>query len=457
MTVSTAPRSDQARAATLVKLAWPLVISRATQSVIGLADAYMVSHLGATALAATSAGALNSFALFILPMGTVFIVSSFASQYFGKGDILGARRFPIYGLLLGVVTQLLAVATIPLLGGALGLLDFEPALRTETEHYLAIRLWATGAVVGVEALGNYYAGLGNTRLPMVVNVAAMVLNIAGNWLFIDGNLGAPAMGVRGAALGSVLATLGAFLIFFAVFVLDGVRQRKIFPRLKLAELKDVLRFGLPAGFNWFFEFMAFNFFVNVVMGGLGTAHLAAFGAVMNLNSMAFMPALALASAGAILCGQSIGAGDKDAVPGTVKITFYLAAGWQTLVGVLYLIIPGLLFAPFAQGDAALLALGVRMLMLSSAWQFFDATVAVLAESLRAAGDTHFTMWARTLLAWAIFAPGSWYTVRVLGAGDIVAMLWVVLYIAVLAGVLWWRFRRGTWRHFDLTASAGPGH
>lgn len=442
-------------ARSLLTLAWPIVISRASQSVIGLADAYMVSHLGATALAATGSGALNALVLFILPMGTVFIVSSFSSQYYGKGDLLGARRFPLYGLMLGLLSQAVALVALPALGDFLSLLDFEPQLQSELEGYMRIRMLAIGAVVGVEALGNYYGGLGNTRLPMMVNLCAMVLNVGGNWLLIDGRLGFPALGVRGAALASTLSTVGAFLIFFAVFLADGRRQGQIFPRLRLAELREVLRFGLPAGFNWFFEFLAFVFFINVVMGGLGTTHLAAFTAVLNINSVSFMPAFALASAGAILSGQAIGAGRKEAVPSIVKLTFFVAAGWQTFVGLFYLLLPGLLFAPFAKEDTLLLAVGTRMLMLSSAWQLFDSAAAVLAEALRSAGDTQFTMWTRIALAWLVFAPGAWWSVRIAGAGDLVAMLWVVLYIGGLAGVLWWRFRRGAWRRFDLTASAVP--
>src|SRR5688572_21637087 len=84
----------------LLGLAWPIIISRSTQAVVGLADALMVAHLGESALAATSAGAMNSYALFIFPMGIAFVVASFSSQLTGKGDRVGARRYGWYGLSL---------------------------------------------------------------------------------------------------------------------------------------------------------------------------------------------------------------------------------------------------------------------------------------------------------------------------------------------------------------------
>jgi MATE family multidrug resistance protein len=171
-----------------------------------------------------------------------------------------------------------------------------------------------------------------------------------------------------------------------------------------------------------------------------------------------MPAFGVASAGAILVGQAIGAGRKDDVPGLVGLAFRVCAGWQALAGLAYLAVPALLFAPFATDPAtgpALLAAGQRMLRLSTAWQLFDAAAAVLAESLRAAGDTAFTLWARLAIAWGIFVPGAWVTVRVLGGGDLAAIGWIVLYLAALALVLWLRFQGGAWRRLVLVEASPP--
>ncbi|HEY6098846.1 MAG TPA: MATE family efflux transporter, partial [Anaeromyxobacter sp.] len=296
----------------LLGLAWPVVVSRSTQVVIGVADAVMVSHFGPEALAATTAGAMNAFALFILPMGTVFIVSSFSSQLFGRGDLAGARRYGWHGLAVAAGAQALALASVPLVPAALGALPYEPGVRTAMEGYLALRLLSAGAVVGMEALANYYGGLGNTRLPMIANLAAMALNVAGNWLLIDGHLGAPALGVRGAALASTVSTFVAFAGLFAMFVREARRLGT--GRLRAVELVRLLRFGLPSGVNWFLEFAAFAFFLNVVVAGLGTTAVAALMVVVQVNSVAFMPAFGLASAGAILVGQAIGASRSDRVP-----------------------------------------------------------------------------------------------------------------------------------------------
>lgn len=445
---------------TLLLLAWPIVISRATQTVVGLADALMVAHLGPTSLAATTTGALDTFLVLILPMGTIFIVGSFAAQLVGKDDALGARRFAVYGLAIAALTQAVGLAFVPVLeplfdafavreGNPLGLLDYEPEMRAQMLSYLGYRLLGAGPAIGLEALGAYYGGVGRTRVPMVANLVAMGLNVLLNYALIDGHLGAPRLGVDGAAIASAISTTVAFLGLFVFFVRGGA-----WPSFRFPELVRTLRFGLPSGLNWFLEFLAFAYFANVVVVGLGTAQLAALNAVMQINSVSFMPAFGVASAGAILVGQAIGASRRDEVPGLVKLTFGVSATWQVLVGALYLLIPSLLFSPFAaeaESRAELLTIGVRMLMLSAGWQLFDAAATVLSEALRAAGDTLWPLVFRIAIAWLVFVPGTTFFVVEDGplAGDVLAVLWLVLYMALLALALFLRFRSGRWRALEL--------
>lgn len=439
----------------LVRLAWPIVFSRLSQTVIGLSDAVFVAPLGPTALAAVATGAFNAFTLLILPTGVMYMVSSFTSQLQGRGDGRGARRFAWYGLGVALLTQLLCVAALPLVRPALGHLPYEASLQDLMASFLGVRLLGGGAQVGIEALGNYYAGLGRTRPGMVANLAAMVLNVLGNWVLIEGHLGAPALGVTGSALASALATTAAFLGFLAAFLAGGTRGQRL--GLSWRELGRLLRFGVPAGFNWLLEFLGFMFFVDVVVAGLGTTALAAMNAVILVNTVSFMPAFGVASAGAILVGQAIGAGRLDQVPRAVRVTMRVAVAWQGLVGLAYLAVPGLLMAPFARGAGAaeLTQVGARMLVVSAAWQVFDATANTLAEALRAAGDTLFPTLARLVLAWGVFAPGAYLSVTRLGWTEVGATAWLAGYIALLAGVLAWRYRGGAWRRVRLLEGPEP--
>lgn len=446
--------------AALGRLAWPVVLSRSAQAVIGFSDALMTASLGEDALAATTAGSMNVMSLAILPIGTAYIVQSFASQLAGKGDVVGARRYGWYGLVLAAIAGILFAGVIPLVPGALSNLHYAPSVRAAMSDYLSIRLMSVVAIVGIEAVGNWYAGLGNTRYGMVAALLTMVCNVGLNWLLIGGNAGAPALGVAGAACASVLASAVGFVVLLVLFLARaGIPQPETPapsppPDSMPREFWRMLRFGIPNGLNWFLEFAAFTFFVNVVVADLGTVATAALLATVQVNSVSFMPAFGLSSAGAILVGQAIGAEHRDEVPSILRRTLSTTCIWQLSVGVLYLLFPEpimKLFAPQGAGDTAeIVVIGASALALSAAWQLFDAITMSVSEALRAAGDTAFSLYARLAVAWLLFVPGSYLAITVYGGGPNAAILAVVAYLAVLSGVMGWRFRTGAWRHIQLT-------
>lgn len=445
--------SSAAPLRTLLALALPMVLARATQAVITFADALQTKHLGAGALAATATGGLNLLGFVILPMGTVFIVQSFVSQLAGRGERDEAPRYAWYGLAIAAIAAVIAAGAIPAIDPLLGLTGYSPGVQAEMGNYIEIRILSVGAIVGVEALGNWYGGLGNTWMQMIAGIITMVIAVACNWLLIDGHLGAPALGVAGAAWASVIASWAGFVFLAIAFWRRWGGAPRSPPKLMLTrhELWRVVRFGLPNGLNWFLEFAAFQLFVNGVLASLGDETVAALNVVLAVNSIAFMPAFGLASAGAILAGQAIGRGERDAVWPQVKVTLAVTASWMGLIGGLYLIAPGWVLTQFEEpgksGD--LVAIGTGMLAISAAWQVFDATCMTLAETLRAAGDTAWTAAARLILAWIVFVPAAFLIVTRYGGGPIGAMLCLVGYLALLAVALALRFKSGAWRRIEL--------
>jgi len=443
------PPPAAANLRTLIGLAWPIVLARATQSVIGFTDALLVAPLGEEALAATTTGGLNAFAFIILPMGTAFIVQSFVAQLRGRGDLGAARRYAYYGLFLALGAALFAIAMGPLLPFLVGLLGYSPRVEQLIVTVMTIRLLSVGAAVGSEALGSYFGGLGNTRPAMVAGVVAMVANVGLNLLLIEPHFGLPGYGVRGSAWASVIASWLGFAVIATLFA----RGRVAAPlALRLREFLRMVRFGLPNGVSWFLEFSAFTMFVNLVVGYLGTTELAAFNVIIQLNSIAFMPAFGLASAGAILVGESIGRGVLERVWPIVRLTASVGGAWMASVGLTYLIAPEVLigqFQPRGAPSEALVAVGARMLVLSAIWQLFDAAQLTLSEALRAAGDTAWCMVARIVLAWLFFMPAGIVLVRYAGGGTVELMLTLTAYIAVLAVTFGLRFASGAWRRITL--------
>jgi MATE family multidrug resistance protein len=445
----------QSRLRQLLLLAWPVIVARSAQAVIGFADTLMTSPLGEEAIAATTSGAMNVFAVAILPMGCVFIVQSFASQLHAKRDHAAMWRYAHYALLRALLAGGLGVLAMPFVGSLLALLPHEEAVRLPMSDYISLRLWALGGMIGVEAIGNWYGGRENTSLHMRASLIAMVLNVGLNYLLIQGHWGAPALGVRGAAIASVIATYAGFAYLLLVFLSER-RKAPAMGQLRLSEFWRMLRFGLPNGMNWFLEFAAFLFFLDVVVADLGTVPLAAMMIVFHVNSISFMPAFGLASAGAILSGQAIGSDRHDEVPAIAKLTTQVACVWMGAVGLLYFSMPDLVlrnFAPPTANADALVELGGAMLRVSVAWQLFDAVAMVTGETLRSAGDTKWCMWARLGIAWLLFAPLSYSSVSWSGGDPLVAIWCVVIYLGTLAAALHWRFRGGKWREIGLTEDA----
>ncbi len=413
----------------------------------------MVAPLGEPELAATTMGALNAFALIILPVGVVFIVQSFTAQLRGRGELGAVPRYAWYGLAVALVAGILAAALIPVAPVAIGWLGLAPDVEQLMTTYIAIRLLSVAPAVGVEALGNWFGGLGRTRPALVAGVVTMVTNVLGNWLLIRGRAGFPALGVTGAAWASVSASFVGFGVLAWLFLREQARERiaALFT-LRRRELLRVLRFGLPNGVNWFLEFVAFVLFINVVIGHLGTTTLAAFNVVMQLNSLAFMPAIGVASGGAILVGEAIGRRAHEQVWPIVKLAGGVNVIWMVSIGVCYIALPEPLIGLFRPRDLpaeTLMAVGATMLALSGLWQLFDALGITLSETLRAAGDTTWCMGARIVLAWVVFTPLSWSAVLVFGGGVLTVMSCLIAYLVVLALAFGWRFASGSWREIDL--------
>jgi MATE family multidrug resistance protein len=442
----------QSRLGTLLALAFPMVLARATQSVITFADALQTEHLGAGALLATATGGLNVLGLVILPMGTVFIVQSFVAQLTGAGQRDETPRFAWYGLIIAAISGAIALAMIPAIRPLLALTHYSHAVQDEMASYMAIRFLSVGAVVGIETLGNWYGGLGNTWMQMVAGVITMVAAVFSNWLLIDGHLGAPALGVDGAAWAAVIGSwLGFLFLVLALWRGWGKAPRAQHVRLTRGEFARVVRFGLPNGLNWFLEFAAFQVFVNFVLSTLGDETVAALNAVLAVNTIGFMPAFGLASAGAILAGQAIGRGARDEVWPQVKTTMLCTVTWMGVIAIAYVAIPGHILRLFdSKGQSPqLVAIGTTMLLISAAWQLFDATSLTLAETLRAAGDTFWTAAARLILAWLVFTPAAVLVVTQWDGGPVGAMLCLVGYLALLAAAFAYRFRSGAWRRIQL--------
>ncbi|QQR90575.1 MAG: MATE family efflux transporter [Myxococcales bacterium] len=437
----------------LIRLAGPLVVTRSTLAVTGIADAVMVSPLGEEAVTSVTAGAVDLINFAMLPLGIVHMVQSFASQYAGKKDIVTSQRYAVYAIGIALLAQVLALAILPLLKPAVALSDYTLEVQSLLVDYLWIRMFGVATLVITEALGMWYAGQGDARTQMVVQLIMTFANIFLNWILITGHWGIPAFGVQGAAIASVLASaLGSVLlvmVFFRKNINRGYLSRR---ELKSEEFYRLLRFGLPNGLLSFLGYGSWTFFINVAVAHLGTQLAAATLIVLNINNLCFLPAFGLGAAGAIIAGQYIGAGMPERAPQILRMTLSVTILWAVLLGATYFLVPEFYLNLFAIGKDAnfsLVDVGSNILKISAAVLLFDSTATVLTAFLRAVGDTHWLFAAQLVINWLVFVPLAIIGVMLIDGGYIAAMGAFLFCMFLSSAAYLVRIRSNRWRSIDL--------
>jgi MATE family multidrug resistance protein len=429
-------------------LAAPLILQNLSQTLLGVVDTFFVSRIGTEALAAVGLASVMFFAVLMLFRGTANSTVAFVGRAHGEGDNAkigvavwrSLNMIAWLSLLVFVLpwcfTYLMRLAA-PADGSAVG------ALGT---RYLQIRAFEIPLVMFSAVVWGFLVGRGDSRTPMILAWITVLANILLDWLFVLGNLGLPALGVAGAAYATVIANgLNALL---SALILWRKPNRLAFGtgRAQWVAWRDLwatLRVGLPMGMGDFIEISSFSAFFALI-ARLGTDMLAANQIALQYMSVSFTFGIAINMATASLVAQYLGGKRPDFAEAAAYRACLLAMVGMGLIGLSYLIAPTALMRIFSE-EASVIAAGVAVLQLVALYQLFDAIGIVLAGALNGAGDTTFTMVARSLLAWGFFLPVVWLMIYPLQTGIWGAWLGALIYLLALSAIYFWRFRSGKWK------------
>ena len=431
-------------------LAWPVIISQMSSTLMGVVDTAMVGRLGATELAAVGFAHIWTWTLFSLFIGTATGVQTFVAQHHGAGDEARCGAWVWRALTLVVPLAAVVAAGVgfsaPFLLAALGP---SPELQAKALEFLPGRL--LGLVGTVVAFGwvSFFRGIGDTRTPMLGAVLANLVNVTLGYGLIFGELGFPRLGVAGSGLAMAVGEWSLALFLGAAASRRGVRVRYGTTPIvaRAAELRRVLRTGLPIGGQWVLDMSAFAVFTTLV-ARMGDASMAASQAFISLLSLSFMQASGLSVAAATLVGRYVGAGDPAAAERSFRTALGLAGALGASVALLFVAIPETLLGLFSE-DAGVLALGGPLLALGAGFQLLDALGIAASGALRGAGDTRWPFLAQAGLAWFLFLPAAWLFGITLGGGLTGAWAGGLVYVAGLALAFIWRFRAGAWRRIRI--------
>jgi putative MATE family efflux protein len=430
-------------------LAWPVILSFALDSILGLAAMLMVGRLGAEAVGAVGLatqilGAVRA-GIAAVGTGTVALVA----RYIGAQDRDNAEDVLTQSVVFGVlVSTLIAIPVIVFATPLMGLFQVKGQMAAMGARYLRVVMLSEPFQGIFLMCASGLRGAGDTRTPLWIGGIIDVLAIFLNYVLIFGKFGIPALGVDGSAFATLIAiAIGGLLFFWALSfegMVLGFRWDKLWPDFGLGW--RILRVGNPAAIEQLviqFGFVAYVAFV----ARYGDKEVAAYFIGVRILALSFLPGFGFSAASATLVGQGLGARDR---------AFSRRAGWEsTGMAVVLMTAMGLLFIVFARQIAGLFiddhqvifytvgfmyALGGAQPLMAVDW--------TITGALRGAGDSRFPLYGSLA---GFYGMRLFLTILIwYHHGDIAWIWWSIIadYI-VRSSLKTWRFWGGKWETIEV--------
>lgn len=447
-----APASLRTHGRAVLALGLPLVGSHLAQVALQVTDTLMLGWYSVEALAAAVLGVMLFFTLFVVGAGIAWAVMPLVAHANAAGETAELRRITRMGLWQAVLFSAVVMPLMWWSGPVLVAAGQDPQITAMTQEYLRIMGWGMAPALLVMVLKSYLAALERAQVVLWVTVVAALLNIVLNWVLIFGNLGVPALGLRGAAIGSVIVQLFSILLL-AIYagMLSDLREHALFQRLWRPDWPGfwrLFRLAWPISLTNLAESGLFAASA-ILMGWLGTHELAAHGIAIEITSIVFMVHLGLSNAATVRAGSALGRGDGVGLRRGALMAVTLSMCFALVAMVIYLGLPeqmtGLFLTPEDPARDQVIAIGVGLLAVAAVFQLADGAQVMALGLLRGMQDTRVPMILAAISYWVIGVPASWLLGIRLGYGGV--GVWAGLVVGlVLAGVLlmlrfWSRARR----------------
>lgn len=388
----------------IVRLALPIALQQFMTALVGACDAIMLGKLSQDAMSAVSLATQVTFVFNLFMFAFMAGENMFVAQYYGKGDYTGISQvFSLVTKICGCIAVVFLAGTLFFPEQLMRILTNEETLVVLGSEYLR--------VIGISYV---FSGIAQTFLAIMKNCGAVnmstlingvmvILNIALNAVFIFGLSGFPKMGIKGAALATVLATVVQFL-WSVGYVLCRIRAVKF--SLKSCEKKLFGRFWqktVPLLINNLAWGIGFSMY-SVIMGHLGTDAVAANGIANISKNLVVCFCLGLGNAGSIIVGNRLGADrlqEAKEVGETLTKTAIIAGivSGLVLIALSPFITKMVDLTPTARGYLQ------KMLLISSYYIAGKSVNCMTIGGIFAAGgDSKFGMLCDSVTLWCIIVP-----------------------------------------------------
>ena len=439
----------------LWQLAWPVATSTSTITLLTLVNLFWIGHLGTVFLAAVSVCGNILFIVFglsnVVHTGALAIVA----RRVGEGNLAHASRATRHALLLGgalgVIVALIGYATAPSVVGFFGAGADVEAIAVP---YLKIMYVGQVPLYLSVALSACYQAAGNTRLPMLINMAVVLANGIADPFFIfkPGEISVAGLplgwlgwNADGAAIAAVLASAAGCALFLAVSFV----RRHPFPAparggaFAFAELWQMLRIGTPASVSMVARPLS-TFLLLKVIASFGTTAIAAFGIAIRSFGVNWIPYSGIHVAVSALVGQSLGAHRLRDAEQVVRRGLVVTTALGVVFCVLYYGWAREIMLAFDH-DPAVVTAGESFLKLIALSFLFSGPMLPLGSAMNGAGDTKPPMIIAFIANWLVKIPLAYVLALPLGYG--INGVWFGMFVSIVLESLlmfaW--YQRGTWK------------
>jgi len=430
----------------LLRLAWPVMLSRAGILIMAFCDIAMLGRYETGAVGVLNLGLAVFIPSLVMTIGLMTGLVPVISQAYGRGDWRDCGDAWRRGLIWATVLSLIAAWITWQSETLLGWLGQTPELA-EAGGDVAKAL-APGLVFQVLfAVSAFY--LEATRRPMValiVMIGANLVNFGANWLLIYGAWGFPELGATGAALASTIARLGACAAMVLAILMQakpeaaGVRGpwETFWGPGGWRAGAQMRKLGVSAGVGNGFETIGFAAMM-LLAGTLGEVALDAYSISHNLVSTLFMVGLGLAIATGVRVGIETGRGRPAEAAFAGWVGLGAALGIMGLMGLgIYL---GRAWIPLIYTDDPVVQARVAGLLVFAAFVFVpDSAQVVMGQAVRALGDAWVPIWCYALAFLVVLVPLGWAMVTLWGTDERGLIEAIIISCVIATVLLAWRFR-----------------
>ncbi len=409
----------------LAKIAIPISIQGVVSATLGLIDNLMVGFLGEAELAAVGIATQIFMIHYMLLFGFIGGTATFLAQFYGTKDYRNIRKVLGFAITAASVVGLIFfVLGFGFTDAVLRIYSDDPALIALARSYVkigSITFFFLGISVPIEMA---FKATQQTKVPMVVSTVVFTTNTLLNYVLIFGKLGAPAMGVAGAALATTIARFLEIIIALFFMCKKGNCFRGPigdFFGWKKAMVVRIMKNATPTTMNEFFWSLGQSMYV-AAFSRIGTTAYAAYQAAAAINSIFSYAAFSVGDAALILVGENLGEGKKEEAYVLAKRLLKIGTFLGAFVGILLIICAMPLVNLFHLTTLGkvycfriLLVYGITMAL--NLYNGINIT-----GTLRGGGDTKFAMLAEVSCVWLVAVPMAF-------AGS---LLWnLPIYLAVL--------------------------